>query len=253
MPRKYTVSQKVIEHCKEVGFKKGNKPIITEESKRKMSIVKRGKSTWNKGLKGEEYLKHYKNIFNPMLGKHHSEETKRKMSEMRKGQNTWSRGRKLTSEHIKKIGLASKFNWKNIEYRNKVMNSLKKKWEDKKFVEKIRKAQLKGLFKRPTSLERRFIEIIQEHNLPFAYCGDGSLLIGCKNPDFYETNGKKICIEVRSKEVCQLLQHLSFQQYARQRKEHFAKYGWKCLIFWGKKNKLNENKIISNLDDVLSI
>ena len=29
MPRKYTVSERVVEHCKKIGFKKGNKPVIT--------------------------------------------------------------------------------------------------------------------------------------------------------------------------------------------------------------------------------
>jgi len=53
----------------------------TDERIKKISISKRGHNTWNKGLKGKEYLNHYK-YGHPkgMLGKHHTEETKRKRS-----------------------------------------------------------------------------------------------------------------------------------------------------------------------------
>jgi very-short-patch-repair endonuclease len=95
------------------------------------------------------------------------------------------------------------------------------------------------------------MEIIKKYNLPFAYCGDGSLLIGYKNPDFYETNGKKICIEVANK--------VSFQHpegWDRKRIEHFAKYGWRCLVFWQNPKtrdfELSEEEIVNKIKDVLN-
>ena len=96
----------------------------------------------------------------------------------------------------------------------------------KEWIENVFKAN----WKRPTSLEKRFIKIIEKYNLPYRYTGNGSFLIGYKNPDFVNTNGDKICIEVAN--------HFHHQgNWAEKRIEHFAKWGWKCLIFWSKRNK----------------
>mgnify|MGYP001590687309 FL=1 len=104
---------------------------------------------------------------------------------------------------------------------------------------------LKSLKKRPTSLEKRMINLVEKHNLPYKYTGDGSFIIGYKNPDFINVNGEKICIEV----------YYSYQKnhffgsennYKNQRKEHFAKYGWKTLFF--NENQLKETEILKRLN-----
>jgi hypothetical protein len=126
-------------------------------------------------------------------------------------------------ELIKKISISSKEKWKDPEYREKTI-----------------KAQLKGLFKRPTSLEKQMIEIIKRNNLPYKYCGDGSFMIGFKNPDFVNVNGQKICIEVAN-----IFHHPD--PYIEQRKKHFAKYGWKCIIF--RQDKLDENDVLLGIEN----
>ncbi len=90
--------------------------------------------------------------------------------------------------------------------------------------ETIRKI-LKRLSQRPTSLEKRFIEIIKDKNLPYKYVGDGSFIIGYKNPDFVNIDGKKICMEVANR-----FHHQG--DWKEKRIEHFAKYGWKCLVLF---------------------
>lgn len=140
------------------------------------------------------------------------EKTLRKMS--RKGKPAWNKG---MSGYGKKL-------WCNPEYREKTI-----------------KAIFRGLKRRPTSLERQFIELIKKYNLSFAYCGAGSLLIGYKNPDFYETNGKKICIEVANNVE---VQHP--QGWAEKRIAHFAKYGWKCLVFRGDLKLNDPDEVIVN-------
>jgi very-short-patch-repair endonuclease len=107
-----------------------------------------------------------------------------------------------------KIGLKSKQLWQNQEYREKVI-----------------KNSLKGLRKRPTLLEKKMIELIEIHKLPFTYCGDGSLLVGFKNPDFVENNDKNLCIEVANR-----FHHQG--NWKEGRVNHFKKYGWKCLVIW---------------------
>lgn len=128
-------------------------------------VFKKGNIPWNKGKH------HLQKEYHPLWGKERSKEVKGKLSLKMKGWHRNNknkfinpmRGKKHSQESKKKIGLKSKELWRNPEFRKKVIEN----W-------------LKGLIKRPTSLERKFIELIEKHNLPFKFCGDGSFLIGFK-------------------------------------------------------------------------
>ena len=93
-----------------------------------------------------------------------------------------------------------------------------KEWNEKRI-----KAVLKGLLKRPTKLEQKYSEFYDKYDLPFKYCGNGSLLIGYKNPDFVESNGKKVCIEVANKieksikRKNRMFMYNSWQEYEQKR------------------------------------
>lgn len=117
-------------------------------------------------------------------------------------------GRHHSEETKQKIGMKSKQLWKNPEYREKVIRNT-----------------MKALFRRPTSLERKLIELIKKYNLPFKYCGDGSVIIGGFNPDFIECNGRKLLIEIANK-----FHHP--ENYEKQRYAIFAKYGFRTLFLW---------------------
>ena len=82
------------------------------------------------------------------------------------------------------------------------------------------------------------IKNINRNNLPYKYVGDGSFIIGYKNPDFINTNGEKKLIEVGNEYHHQ-------DNYISKRRKHFAKYGWESYIFIT--NKLNEKQILSIL------
>lgn len=215
---------------------------VSEETKLKLSLALRGK----------------------FKGKPKSEEQKIKQSETmkklyREGKRiSWNAGKPYTQimgdknpakrldvrEKIKLSKLGEKNSSKRLEVRKKISETVKKQYDDGKVSpltiyrqnpelrERLIKAQLKGLSKRPTSLEKQMIEIIQKYNLPYKYVGDGSLIIGYKNPDFVNTNGEKICVDVRSRAVCTRLEKISPEEYKQQRKEHFAKYGWESIVFW---------------------
>ena len=80
----------------------------SDEQKKKLSEVKKGKTPWNKGkinVYSEETRKKMseskKGENNPMYRKRHSEETRKKMSEARKGENHPMYG-KTHSEETKK-------------------------------------------------------------------------------------------------------------------------------------------------------
>ena len=62
--------------------------------------------------------------------------------------------------------------------------------------EKCIKNALIASQKRPTETEKFMIDLIKKYDLSYKYVGNGSFLIGYKNPDFVNINGQKICIEV---------------------------------------------------------
>lgn len=157
-----------------------------------------------------------------MLGQHHSEKTKRKISKSEKGKT-------VTKETKKKMSKEATQRWLNPEYREKVI-----------------KNTLKGLLKRPTSLEKQMLAIIEKHSLPYRYTGDGSFLIGFKNPDFVNTNGQKICIEVHPRRMCKYWGNQTPDQYHQTRTIHFKKWGWKCLVFFDDDLK-NEEKTVEEV------
>jgi hypothetical protein len=107
---------------------------------------------------------------------------------------------------------------------------VRKNWWTLMHSKEIREKQirntLKALLKRPTSLEKMFIGVIDRYKLPYKYVGDGSFLIGFKNPDFIDVNGGKTCIEVRG-------DYWYSDKWAKERVRHFAKWGWRCIIFKG--------------------
>jgi hypothetical protein len=205
-------------------------------------LGKRGYVPWNKGLNKESNIKikeiieksrltlikmyEEKKIKPFMLGRKHSEETKRKISESEK--ELYAKGKipYWLGKRNPYVSAANVRNWKNKEYREMVI-----------------KNTLKACMRRPTCLEKQMIEIINKYKLPYKYVGDGSFLIGYKNPDFVNTDGQKICIEVANK-----FHH--DMAWARDRVIHFNKIGWKCFIFFEDMNhkyRLNEEQIIKKL------
>ena len=111
------------------------------------------------------------------------------------------------------------------ETKEKMREQMRERWKNKEYREKTIKNLLKRLRDRPTSLERKAIEIIKQNNLPYKYVGDGSFLIGYKNPDFINMENKKICLE-----VCNYFHHQG--NYKKDRIKYFVKWGWKCLVFY---------------------
>jgi hypothetical protein len=193
----------------------------TEETRIRMSNAHKGQIPWCKGTKG--VIKAWNK------GLHWPDKVRKKISEANSGRIPWNYGKSHSEETKEKISIRAKERFKNKTYKEKVL-----------------KAILNGLLKRPTSLERKFMRIIENHNLSFAYCGNGTLLIGYKNPDFYETNGRKICIEVANR-------YHHPNPWAEKRVKHFAKYGWKCLVlFEDELNELPEEEIVRRVKALYS-
>lgn len=129
----------------------------------------------------------------------------------------------------------------NPVLRPEVRLKIKQIWQNPEYKERTIRSILKGLLRRPTVLERDMISLIEKGKLSYKYTGDGSFLIGFCCPDFINTDGEKICLEVANR-----FHHPA--PWAEKRIAHFAKYGWKCYIFFSEGGYLlNENKVFSTL------
>lgn len=124
---------------------------------------------------------------------------------------------------------------KNPEVREKNRKKQKQNWSDPNSIfhtdeyrTKHIKSTLKGLLKRPTSYEKKIAELCIEFSLPFVYTGNGTFLIGFKNPDFINET-KKIAIEVYH-DYFKIRGFGSCEEYEKQRSEYFAKRGWKTIF-----------------------
>ena len=165
------------------------------------------------------------------------------------------------SEKNRKIGLAHKGEIKSPEHIQKIISnpnyiksrlklaklnrspekrksqSIKAiaKYKNKEYYEKWMLAWRKGIAekwdKRPTRLERKVIELLGNANLPYKYCGDFTFWIGRQNPDFINTNGQKICLEIASK-TDKSFRFGSWKKYESKRTANFKKYGFDCLVLW---------------------
>lgn len=158
-------------------------------------------------------------------GWHHSDKFKLNRSKMYSGRGNPNYGKHIT-EYTRQLIRDSKIAlWKTKEYRDMAIPKMME-WRRR----------------RPTSLEKEMIGILKRNNLPYKYTGDGSFLIGYKNPDFVNVNGEKKCIEVSN-----FYHHQN--NYMEKRKAHFARWGWKCIVFMVDTNKhLNEKEVLNQVE-----
>lgn len=225
-------------------------PKKEENYRRVLSISHRGKKPKNfelfkEGGKKTRFKKGMKKspnaykfpkglISKGMLGKKHKEETKKKIGN--------SNSISLKGKHCSP---KTEFKKGHIPWcKGKTNPKLRELWKNQQFRERRIKKILKSLFKRPTSLEKQMIDMIEKYNLPYKYTGNGLFLIGGKNPDFVNVNGEKICIEVRNRNVCKYWTKITPEEYKRRRIEHFAKWGWECIVLWEDDLENNALKVL---------
>ena len=108
----------------------GDGGVRCDETRRKMSISRKGKPSPNKGVPMSEEQK--KKLSESHKGKLHSEETKKKMSISRKGRTSPNKGKTMSEETKKKISESlkgrtpsNKGTHISEETRRKISNSLK--------------------------------------------------------------------------------------------------------------------------------
>jgi len=160
---------------------------------------------------------------NPMYGKHRSPTVKQAISLKntgRKHTEEWKQARcqKYSGEGNPRFGAVV-----SPETRAKISEDHKRRCQDPQEIARLLK-QVTCTMK-PTKLEQRVIQIIEEYNLPFKYVGNGKVWIAGKCPDFINTNGRKQFIEVFG-----IYWHDMFD--VARRIEHFHEYGFDTLVIW---------------------
>lgn len=196
----------------------------SEETKKKISI-------WSK------------KTFVERFGKERAKEIGTKLSNSKKGWHNPNKGktyeeihgdkrakelRKLRSESLSGENSPNYGKNRSEESKAKQSKSMKIKWQNQEYREKSIKATLQARYQRPTSYEKSISSLCIEYNLPFVYCGDGTFLIGRKNPDFVNEK-RKIAIEV----FCDFYKKITFgsvEKYMEEREKYFKKYGYKIIF-----------------------
>lgn len=113
-----------------------------------------------------------------------------------------------TLEHKQHISEGRKEIWKNLDYRNNQVKSTIKNLPNPIFPH-----------------EKQFIQICKDNNFPFIFVGHGELIIEGLVPDFIDSNGRKLIVEIHfSKDTT----------YENKRKEVFSKYGYNTLFLYPK-------------------
>lgn len=162
-----------------------------------------------------------------------TQETCNKISKANKGKKRTPEQRLKMLEYLQlrkpgfriRAGKKIKELWNTPEYRSKML-LIRKKQMTSEVIAKISKQLEK---REITSLEKKIRDICIEYKLPFRYCGTGGFYIRGRSPDFVDTVGKKLIIEVFY-EYFKIKQYGSVKKYCQQRRALFQKDGYRTLF-----------------------
>lgn len=177
------------------------------------------RKSWNKGLTKEiddRIAQSAQKIGQAHKGRKRPKYIGEKISKIKKEKGS----SQLVIENMRKVGRLNKGTHWSKERREKVKGK------------KLTKQHIKNAMKRriPTSLEDKFMGIVDKYNLPYVYTGDGSFILDNCNPDFINIDGKKIAVEV----YCRFYKQLgdrSIEDWKKKRINIFKKYGWELFFF----------------------
>lgn len=164
-----------------------------------------------------------KKIGDSQRGRHNTPEHIAKCSASLKGRNAWSKGLSAqTDSRLARMGEEISRSW------NKLPDKVKQ--------ERLRRTLLGGK-RHPNELEKKFRGILDNIFLnEYRYCGDFSVVIGGRCPDFINVNGKKKLIEVFG-------DYWHKNENPVPRVNHYKKYGFECLVVW--ENEIHDASLVS--------
>ncbi len=227
--------------------RKGRK--LSEETKAKMRQYKLEHPLWlGKKLSEEHKAKISLSLIGNkhMVGKHLSPETKAKMSAVRSGVNSPNFGKhwKMSPEARVKMsqshrGRVSGMLGKHHKPETKVKMSQVHKIEnlDTEFKDRRIKASRLALNQFPNKPETMVMNLLNElYPNEWKYTGNGDVIIGGQNPDFFNTNGKKRIVEIFG-DYWHTVRARAYKDTEQGKRELYKSYGYDTLIIWEKELK----------------
>ena len=157
-------------------------------------------------------------------------------AKFKKGSTPWNKGKTWSPEMIERMSAIHKN--PSDETRVKMSKAKKGKCHSAEVIKKMLTRRT------PTSLEMKLQGIIDKNGLPYKFVGDGSFMIGRKNPDFININGEKIAIEVYAR-YYKLRHTETVEDWKKERQMVFNEYGWTALFF--DETQVNESNILNQL------
>lgn len=220
--------------------------LYSKENLKKLKPFRKGHTLWTKGNSPSQ---------RPEVAKKISETFKRLYAEGK--MIPWNKNRKncFSRETIKKMSETRK----NLIKEGKIHSVFKVGNKYGQLTKGKHKVEIPWWIKRglekprifsklkPTKLELKLNRLLQV-NLPneFKYVGNGEFILGSKNPDFLNINGKKQVIEVFGN-YWHTQKDMPYHQTEQGCKEYYKQYGFDCLIVWEKELNLSEEQIINKI------
>ncbi|HUS49169.1 MAG TPA: hypothetical protein VMZ91_03340 [Candidatus Paceibacterota bacterium] len=176
------------------------------------------------------------------LGKKRSKETKEKISKS-------LIGHKYPKERNEKISKSLIGNKRSLGFKQSKESNQKRREKLKGRI--LTNDHLRKILKRneKSSLEIRFERIIIKLNLPYKFVGNGDMIIGKKVPDFINTNGEKIAIEVFCKRHKEKFRG-GLNEWKEERENIFNELGWKLLFF--DETELNKKTVTEKMGGLIN-
>jgi G:T-mismatch repair DNA endonuclease (very short patch repair protein) len=225
---------------------------LSPEHRAKLSAAQRGKPRpWLRG-------KHPSPETRAKLSASHcgiprSAEWRAHMSAAHKGKNN-RLGKHSSVETCARISAALLGHAVSTEARTKMSLSHQRLWQNREFRDRCVQAIIKANQVRPTAPERTMQSIL-DRRFPgeWRYTGNGDFIVGGKNPDFVNVNGRKAVIEVFGNwwHSEQKTGRTSEQEVAT-RQRHFADWGYDCAVIW-EREVTDEDAVLAKLSKELAL
>ena len=135
------------------------------------------------------------------------------------------------------------------ETKQAIRDTLRKLWEDPKFVASFSEVMSKVRYRKPNERELQLLSVLDKH-FPgeWKYVGDNQFWLGKYNPDFMNVNSKKLLIEVFG-------YHWHDPAFFPNRPSeeeliaYYKKYGFDCLVFW-EYDVYNEEEVVARVREL---
>lgn len=119
-------------------------------------------------------------------------------------------------------------------FKTKISQASKRNWSNPEYIKNWQSGMEGASQKRPTTVEKFFIDLFGSNNIDASYVGNGSFWVNCEdgkklNPDF-KVNGQNKLIEVYDSNLPHFMMNRSTEGWMIERKQQFAAKGYDVMF-----------------------